>query len=105
MKSPEQVTDDVMGSSVATQVVDAVRHAVFAGALALPMALLADARAFITRSRCQWRQAKACPTFRHDRLKPVLRFMAGTQCVQTASGQALKHGISPLHKGFRCRGH
>jgi hypothetical protein len=43
MKSPEQVTDDVMGSSVATQVVDAVRHAVFAGALALPMALLAAA--------------------------------------------------------------
>ena len=41
MKSPEQVTDDVMGSSVATQVLDVVRHAVFAGAVALPMALLA----------------------------------------------------------------
>ena len=46
MKSPEQVTDDVMGSSVATQVVDAVRHAVLAGALALPMALLAAADGF-----------------------------------------------------------
>ena len=46
MKSPEQVTDDVMGSSVATQVVDAVRHAVFAGAVALPMALLAATDGF-----------------------------------------------------------
>jgi len=46
MKSPEQVTDDVMGSSVATQVVDGVRHAVFAGAVALPMALLAATDGF-----------------------------------------------------------
>ncbi len=46
MKSPEQVTDDVMGSSVVTQVVDAVRHAVFASAVALPIALLAAADSF-----------------------------------------------------------
>ena len=46
MKSPEEVTDDVMGSSVATHVFDAVRHAVFAGALALPMALPAVADGF-----------------------------------------------------------
>ena len=46
MKSPEQVTDDVMGSSVATQVVDVVRHAMFAGAVALPMALLAATDGF-----------------------------------------------------------
>lgn len=50
MKSPEQVTDDVMGSSVAAQVVDAVRHAVFAGAMALPMALLAAADGFESES-------------------------------------------------------
>jgi len=35
MKSPEQITYDVIGSSVATHVVDAVRHAVVAGTLAL----------------------------------------------------------------------
>ena len=46
MKSPEQVTDDVMGSSVATQVVDVVRHAMFAGAVALPMARLAATDGF-----------------------------------------------------------
>lgn len=46
MKSPEQVTDDVMGSSVTTHVADAVRHALFAGALALPLALLAAADGF-----------------------------------------------------------
>jgi hypothetical protein len=40
MKSPEQVTDDMVGSSVTATVVDMVRHAVFAGAVALPMAIL-----------------------------------------------------------------
>jgi len=46
MKSPEQVTDAVMGSSVATQVLNGVRHAVFVGAVALPMALLAATDGF-----------------------------------------------------------
>ena len=46
MKSPEQVSDDVMGSSITTQAVDAVRHAVFAGAMILPMAFLAAADGF-----------------------------------------------------------
>lgn len=46
MKSPGQITDDVMGSSIATHVIDAVRHAVFAGAVALPMAFLAAADGF-----------------------------------------------------------
>ncbi len=40
MKSQLEVTDDVVGSSVTATVVDMVRHAVFAGAVALPMAIL-----------------------------------------------------------------
>lgn len=46
MKSHDELTDDVVGSNVASHVVDAVRHTVFAGALALPMALLAAADGF-----------------------------------------------------------
>jgi hypothetical protein len=34
------MTDDVVGSSVTANIVDAVRHAVFAGAVAIPMAIL-----------------------------------------------------------------
>ena len=55
MKSPEQVTDNVMGSSVATQVLDVVRHAMFAGAVALPMALLAATDGF--ESDCDFASA------------------------------------------------
>jgi len=40
MKSQLEVTDDMVGSSVTATVVDMVRHAVFAGAVALPMAIL-----------------------------------------------------------------
>ena len=40
MKSRLEMTDDVVGSSVTANIVDAVRHAVFAGAVAIPMAIL-----------------------------------------------------------------
>jgi len=40
MKSKLEVTDDVVGSSLTATIVDTVRHAVFAGAVALPMAIL-----------------------------------------------------------------
>ena len=40
MKSRLEMTDDVVGSSVTATIVDAVRHAVFAGAVAIPMAIL-----------------------------------------------------------------
>ena len=40
MKSRLEITDDVVGSNVTATIVDAVRHAVFAGAVAIPMALL-----------------------------------------------------------------
>ena len=40
MKSRLEMTDDVVGSSVTVTIVDVVRHAVFAGAVAIPMAIL-----------------------------------------------------------------
>jgi len=40
MKSQLEVTDEAVGSSVTAAVVDMVRHAVFAGAVAIPMAIL-----------------------------------------------------------------
>ena len=50
MKSRLEMNDDVVGSSVAATVVDAVRHAVFAGAVALPMAMLAVMDGFESES-------------------------------------------------------
>ena len=40
MKSRLEISDDVVGSSVTATVIDTVRHAVFAGAIAIPMAIL-----------------------------------------------------------------
>jgi len=46
MKSQDELTDDVVRSNLVSHVVDAVRHVVFAGAVALPMALLAAVDGF-----------------------------------------------------------
>ena len=40
MKTRLEITDDVVGSSVTATVIETVRHAVFATAIALPMAIL-----------------------------------------------------------------
>ena len=52
MKSRLEMTDDVLGSSVTASFVGAVRHAVLATAVALPMAMLAAADGFESDSEC-----------------------------------------------------
>ena len=50
MKSRQETTDDVLGSSVTVSFVGAVRHAVLATAVALPMAMLATLDGFESES-------------------------------------------------------
>jgi len=52
MKSQLEVSDDVLGSSVTAGAIDAIRHAVFASAIALPMAMLSALDGFETESGC-----------------------------------------------------
>ena len=52
MKSRQETTDDVLGSSVTVSFVGAVRHAVLATAVALPMAMLATLDGFESESDC-----------------------------------------------------
>jgi len=52
MKSRLETTDDVLGSSVTASLVGAVRHAVLATAVALPMAMLATLDGFEGESDC-----------------------------------------------------
>ena len=52
MKSRLETTDDVLGSSVTVSFMGAVRHAVLATAVALPMAMLAAADSFEGDSEC-----------------------------------------------------
>ena len=39
MKTRLEISDDVVGSSVTANVMDTVRHVMFAGAIAIPMAM------------------------------------------------------------------
>jgi hypothetical protein len=52
MRSRLETVDQVMGSSVAASLVGAVRHAVLATAVALPMAMLATVDSFESDSEC-----------------------------------------------------
>ena len=40
MKTRLEISDDVVGSSVTASVMDTVRHVMFTGAIAIPMAIL-----------------------------------------------------------------
>lgn len=52
MKSRLEMTDDVVGSSVTTTFMGAVRHAVLASAIAVPMAILTAMDGFEGDSEC-----------------------------------------------------
>jgi hypothetical protein len=52
MKSRLEMTDDGMGSSVTATFMSAVRHAVLASAIAVPLAILATAEGFEGDSEC-----------------------------------------------------